>query len=69
MKTLNERYDYGLELFLLSIDEGITGYRDDSLEVRYMYRVRTCIHQSCDSYLDRQAQPTAVRHSTQNSLL
>lgn len=34
MKTLNERYDYGLDLFLLSIDEGITGYRDDSLEVR-----------------------------------
>lgn len=32
MKTLNERYDYGLNLFLLSIDEGITGYRDDSLE-------------------------------------
>ena len=34
MKTLNDRYDYGLDLFLLSIDEGITGYRDDSLEVR-----------------------------------
>lgn len=33
MKVLNERYNYGLELFLLSIDEGITGYRDDSLEV------------------------------------
>ncbi|KAI5122144.1 hypothetical protein M0805_000791 [Coniferiporia weirii] len=32
MKTLNERYKYGLELFLLSIDEGITGYRDDSLQ-------------------------------------
>ncbi|CAI2163766.1 11766_t:CDS:2 [Funneliformis geosporum] len=32
MKLLNERYQYGLELFLLSIDEGITGYRDDSLE-------------------------------------
>ncbi|KAJ2717110.1 cytosolic thiouridylase subunit Ctu1 [Coemansia spiralis] len=32
MKTLNERHDYGLELFLLSIDEGISGYRDDSLE-------------------------------------
>ncbi|CAA9994520.1 unnamed protein product [Nesidiocoris tenuis] len=31
MKTLNERYDYGLRLVLLSIDEGITGYRDDSL--------------------------------------
>jgi len=32
MKLLNERYDYGLDLYLLSIDEGITGYRDDSLE-------------------------------------
>lgn len=32
LKTLNERHDYGLELTLLSIDEGITGYRDDSLE-------------------------------------
>lgn len=30
---LNQRYDYGLDLYLLSIDEGITGYRDDSLEV------------------------------------
>lgn len=32
MKLLNERYDYGLNLVLLSVDEGITGYRDDSLE-------------------------------------
>lgn len=32
MKTLNERYGYGLDLMLLSIDEGITGYRDDSLQ-------------------------------------
>jgi cytoplasmic tRNA 2-thiolation protein 1 len=32
MKLLNERYDYGLHLVLLSIDEGIPGYRDDSLE-------------------------------------
>ncbi|KAJ2952515.1 hypothetical protein O0L34_g6832 [Tuta absoluta] len=32
LKTLNERYDYDLNLMLLSIDEGITGYRDDSLE-------------------------------------
>lgn len=32
MKLLNERHAYGLDLFLLSIDEGITGYRDDSLE-------------------------------------
>jgi len=33
LTTLNARHDYGLDLFLLSIDEGITGYRDDSLEV------------------------------------
>lgn len=32
MTTLNKRYDYGLNLELLSIDEGIIGYRDDSLE-------------------------------------
>ncbi len=32
LKLLNERYKYGLKLILLSIDEGITGYRDDSLE-------------------------------------
>ena len=32
MKKLNDEHDYGLELFLLSVDEGITGYRDDSLE-------------------------------------
>ena len=27
MKTLNDRFDYGLKLVLLSIDEGISGYR------------------------------------------
>jgi cytoplasmic tRNA 2-thiolation protein 1 len=32
LKTLNERYDYGVEFVLLSIDEGIKGYRDDSLD-------------------------------------
>jgi cytoplasmic tRNA 2-thiolation protein 1 len=32
LKTLNERHGYGLDLVLLSIDEGIKGYRDDSLE-------------------------------------
>ncbi len=32
LNELNGRYKYGLELVLLSIDEGITGYRDDSLE-------------------------------------
>ncbi|CAG9460719.1 unnamed protein product [Pedinophyceae sp. YPF-701] len=29
---LNRTKGYGLELFLLSVDEGIAGYRDDSLE-------------------------------------
>ena len=32
LTTLNERYNYQLDLLLLSIDEGIKGYRDDSLE-------------------------------------
>ncbi|EGP89496.1 unnamed protein product [Zymoseptoria tritici ST99CH_1A5] len=32
LKTLNDRYDWGLDLVLLSVDEGITGYRDHSLE-------------------------------------
>lgn len=32
MKLLNEKFHYNLNLVLLSIDEGITGYRDDSLE-------------------------------------
>ena len=32
LKSLNERHNYGLDLVLLSVDEGIKGYRDDSLE-------------------------------------
>lgn len=32
LKTLNDRHQYGVNLLLLSIDEGIKGYRDDSLE-------------------------------------
>ncbi|KAF8406676.1 hypothetical protein HHK36_008767 [Tetracentron sinense] len=32
LSELNRRHNYGLNLFLLSVDEGITGYRDDSLE-------------------------------------
>ena len=30
--SLNRKFDYGVEFVLLSIDEGIAGYRDDSLE-------------------------------------
>lgn len=32
LNELNKKYDYGIYLHLVSIDEGITGYRDDSLE-------------------------------------
>lgn len=32
MKLLNDRHNYGLKMILLSIDEGISGYRDDSLK-------------------------------------
>lgn len=31
LKKLNEEHNYGIEITLLSIDEGIVGYRDDSL--------------------------------------
>uniref|UniRef100_A0AAJ7SJW2 Cytoplasmic tRNA 2-thiolation protein 1 n=1 Tax=Petromyzon marinus TaxID=7757 RepID=A0AAJ7SJW2_PETMA len=31
LKLLNDRHGYGLKLVLLSVDEGIAGYRDDSL--------------------------------------
>lgn len=31
LKLLNQRLDLGLQLYLLSVDEGIRGYRDDSL--------------------------------------
>ncbi|KAF7197897.1 Cytoplasmic tRNA 2-thiolation protein 1 [Pseudocercospora fuligena] len=32
LKTLNDRQNWGLDLILLSVDEGIQGYRDHSLE-------------------------------------
>ena len=70
MKTLNERYQYGLNLFLLSIDEGITGYRDDSLEVstdRLLFSQSHSIHP--DDLIDRQAQSTTIRHASEDPLL
>lgn len=36
MTLLNKTYDYGLDLYLLSIDEGIAGYRDASLDVCFL---------------------------------
>jgi cytoplasmic tRNA 2-thiolation protein 1 len=41
LHTLNARYSYGIELILLSVDEGIVGYRDDSLKT---------VHQNQETY-------------------
>jgi len=37
MTALNARHSYGLDLFLLSIDEGIAGYRDPPSVTRHRY--------------------------------
>lgn len=52
MKTLNERYDYGLKLVLLSIDEGIKGYRDDSLATVQRNKVQYDMPLEIVSYKD-----------------
>lgn len=52
MKTLNERHDYGLDLVLVSIDEGIKGYRDDSLQAVERNRVEYCMPLTILSYKD-----------------
>ena len=63
MKTLNERYDYGIHLYLLSIDEGITGYRDDSLEVHPTLSVNQLIS---DVPQDSQTKPTTILDAPKN---
>ncbi|KAH0612072.1 uncharacterized protein H6S33_010124 [Morchella sextelata] len=54
LKTLNERYDYGVTFVLLSIDEGIKGYRDDSLETvkrnAVQYEMELCIVSYAELY-------------------
>ena len=47
MAELNRRHDYGLDLFLLSVDEGITGYRDDSLETVKRNEIQVCCITNC----------------------
>ena len=46
------RYNYQLKLVLLSIDEGITGYRDDSLETVKRNRDQYAIPLKILSYED-----------------
>lgn len=52
MTTLNARHNYGLELNLLSIDEGIAGYRDDSLETVKRNQVQYALPLTILSYHD-----------------
>lgn len=52
MTTLNARHDYGLNLNLLSIDEGISGYRDDSLETVKRNQVHYQLDLTILSYKD-----------------
>lgn len=40
LSLLNKRYNYELDLFLLSVDEGISGYRDDSLAAVHRNKVQ-----------------------------
>lgn len=44
MSELNRRHNYGLDLYLLSVDEGITGYRDDSLETVKRNEIEVCLY-------------------------
>ncbi len=64
LTLLNKRYNYGVELFLLSIDEGITGYRDDSLEVQ-----KNPLHKWPRCILDSQEKPKTVSTPAQNHIL
>ncbi|GMM37609.1 Ncs6 protein [Saccharomycopsis crataegensis] len=52
LKLLNERYNYGLELVLLSIDEGIVGYRDDSLATVQRNKIQYNLPLEIVSYRD-----------------
>jgi hypothetical protein len=65
MKILNDRYNYGLDLYLLSIDEGITGYRDDSLEVIKCSRP-ALVHKSASDH--RELLSAAPLHRRSNGI-
>ena len=39
LSKLNKQYDYGIVIKLVSVDEGITGYRDDSLKTVYQNQI------------------------------
>ncbi|KAK9479978.1 hypothetical protein V1514DRAFT_327036 [Lipomyces japonicus] len=52
LMTLNQRYNYGVEFVLLSVDEGIKGYRDDSLETVKRNKVQYSMPLEIVSYVE-----------------
>ncbi|KAH1109114.1 hypothetical protein GLYMA_04G002200v4 [Glycine max] len=52
LSKLNRLHNYGLHLFLLSVDEGITGYRDDSLETVHRNQIQYGLPLKVVSYKD-----------------
>jgi cytoplasmic tRNA 2-thiolation protein 1 len=52
LTKLNRQYSYGLDLFLLSVDEGISGYRDDSLRSLQRQREELGLELAIVSYAD-----------------
>ena len=52
LSKLNRERGYGLDLFLLSVDEGISGYRDDSLQSVRRNREEYGIELYIVSYVD-----------------
>ncbi|KAK7387969.1 hypothetical protein VNO78_22771 [Psophocarpus tetragonolobus] len=52
LSKLNRIHNYGLHLFLLSVDEGITGYRDDSLQTVHRNQLQYGLPLQLVSYKD-----------------
>ncbi|KAL9313527.1 hypothetical protein ACSQ67_018979 [Phaseolus vulgaris] len=52
LSKLNRLHNYGLHLFLLSVDEGITGYRDDSLQTVHRNHLQYQLPLQVVSYKD-----------------
>ncbi|KAF2724804.1 adenine nucleotide alpha hydrolases-like protein [Polychaeton citri CBS 116435] len=52
LKTLNDRHGWNLDLILLSVDEGIQGYRDHSLEAVKRHSVQYGLPLKIVSYAD-----------------
>jgi cytoplasmic tRNA 2-thiolation protein 1 len=49
---LNQKYDYGITLHMLAVDEGIKGYRDDSLEAVKRNQIKYGLPLTIVSYAD-----------------